>query len=106
MAESDSPNPDRTKWGPSITIRNQGLELAQSVQTQKAPFLLNELKAAGRNLLGKRASFTVEAQRNLVDNGSISSGVTSIQSGGPALLSIVTTPQRLFSSTPSGLSTE
>src|SRR6266567_271699 len=42
---------------------------------RKAPFLLKEY---GGNLSGpinKRASFTVDAQRNMVDNGSITNGV-------------------------------
>ena len=41
----------------------------------EAPFLLNELEGNAGGPLGKRASFTVDAQRNMVDNGSISNGV-------------------------------
>ena len=42
---------------------------------EKAPFLLNEFEGGGGGPLGKRASFTLDAQRNMVDNGSISNGV-------------------------------
>jgi hypothetical protein len=37
---------------------------------EKAPFLLNEFEGNGGGPLGKRASFTLDAQRNMVDNGS------------------------------------
>ena len=43
---------------------------------QKAPFLLDEFEGGGGGPLGKRASFTVDAQRNMVDNGAITNVVT------------------------------
>jgi hypothetical protein len=43
---------------------------------EKAPFLLNEFEGNAGGPLGKRASFTVDAQRNMVDNGSIFNTVT------------------------------
>ncbi len=43
---------------------------------QKAPFLLQEFEGNLGGPLGKRASFAVEYQRNMVDNGSITNGVT------------------------------
>jgi hypothetical protein len=64
---------------------------------QKAPFLLNEFEGGGGGPIGKRASFTVEAQRNMVDNGSISSGVTLDENlAVQRFSSVITTPQRLF----------
>ena len=42
----------------------------------KAPLLLNEFEGGGGGPLGKHASFTVDAQRNLVDNGAIINAVT------------------------------
>ena len=42
----------------------------------KAPFLLNEFEGSAGGPLTKRASFTVDAQRNMVDNGSIVNAVT------------------------------
>ena len=42
----------------------------------KAPFQLDEFEGNAGGPLGKRASFTVDAQRNMVDNGSIVNAVT------------------------------
>ena len=42
----------------------------------KALFLLNEFEGNAGGPLGKRASFTLDAQRNMVDNGSITNAVT------------------------------
>ena len=43
---------------------------------EKAPFLLSEIEGNAGGPLGKRASFVVEFQRNLVDNGSVINAVT------------------------------
>jgi hypothetical protein len=43
---------------------------------QKAPFMINEIEGNAGGPLGKRASFAVEWQRNMVDNGSITNGFT------------------------------
>ena len=43
--------------------------------TEKAPFLLNEFENSGGGPLGKRASFTLDFQHNMVDNGFITNGV-------------------------------
>ena len=64
--------------------------------TQKAPFMLNEIEGNAGGPLGKRASFAVEWQRNMVDNGSI----TNVVALDPQTLtaepftSVLTTPQR------------
>jgi hypothetical protein len=42
---------------------------------QKAPFLLNEIEGGGGGPLSHSASFTVDVQRNMVDNGTISNAV-------------------------------
>lgn len=42
----------------------------------KAPFLLNELEGNAAGPINKRSSFTVDAQRNTVDNGYITNAVT------------------------------
>jgi hypothetical protein len=67
----------------------------------KAPFLLNEFEGNGGGPIGKRASFTLDAQRNLVDNGSITNGVTL----DPNLVihpfsSVIVTPGRFVRATP------
>jgi hypothetical protein len=64
--------------------------------SQKAPFMLNEIEGNAGGPMGKRASFAVEWQRNMVDNGSISNvfildpqTLTSVPFN-----SVLTTPQR------------
>jgi len=42
---------------------------------EKAPFLLNEFENSGGGPLGHRASFTLDFQHNMVDNGAITNGV-------------------------------
>ena len=42
---------------------------------EKAPFLLDEFENSGGGPLGHRASFTLDFQRNMVDNGAITNGV-------------------------------
>ncbi len=71
-----------TKPGSDQVPRHHQLQLGTEVwnsrnpyAAEKAPFLLNEFEGGGGGPLGKRASFTVDAQHNMVDNGSISNGV-------------------------------
>jgi hypothetical protein len=63
---------------------------------QKAPFMLNEFEGNFGGPIGKRASFAVEYQRNMVDNGSITNGVTLDPQtlAAEPFNSVVTTPQR------------
>ncbi len=42
----------------------------------KAPLTLNEFEGGSSGPLGKRASFTLDAQRNMVDNGAVINAVT------------------------------
>src|SRR5258708_14679775 len=44
--------------------------------SRKAPFMLNEVEGNAGGPLGKHASFAVEGQRKMADNGSITNGVT------------------------------
>jgi hypothetical protein len=64
--------------------------------SQKAPFMLNEIEGNAGGPLGKRASFAVEWQRNMVDNGSISNGFILDPQTLAAIPfnSVLTTPQR------------
>ena len=64
--------------------------------SQKAPFMLNEIEGNAGGPLGKRASFAVEWQRNMVDNGSISNGFTldPLTLAAIPFNSVLTTPQR------------
>ncbi len=69
---------------------------------EKAPFLLNEFEGAASGPLNKLASFAIDAQRNMVDNGAITSAVAL----DPATLAIVplsttiTSAQRLTKVSP------
>src|ERR1039457_1448579 len=68
----------------------------------KAPFLLNEFEGTGGGPLNKRSSYTLDVQRNMVDNGSITSAVV-LDSGPFAIIpfsSTMTTHQRLTRATP------
>ena len=64
--------------------------------SQKAPFLIDEFEGNLGGPLGKRASFAVEYQRNMVDNGSISNGFILDPQTLAAMPfnSVLTTPQR------------
>jgi hypothetical protein len=64
--------------------------------SQKAPFLLDEIEGNAGGPLGKRASFAIEWQRNMVDNGSISNGFILDPQTLAAIPfnSVLTTPQR------------
>lgn len=63
---------------------------------QKAPFLLQETENSFSGPIGHRASFTLDAERQAVDNGAVTNGVTL----DPASLtaqpfsSVITSPQR------------
>ncbi len=65
---------------------------------EKAPFLLNELEGNAGGPLGKRASFLLDAQRNVVDNGFIFNAFTvdpktfAVQ----PLAGFLSTPQRFL----------
>ena len=64
--------------------------------SQKAPFLLQETENSIAGPLSHRASFTLDFERQAVDNGSISNGVAlDPQSLQPtAFNTVITTPQR------------
>jgi hypothetical protein len=83
---------------------NLGTEVWNSrnpYSAQKAPFLLNEFEGNGGGPIGKRASFTLDAQRNMVDNGSITNGVTLDPNLAIVPFStVVVTPGRFTRATP------
>jgi hypothetical protein len=68
----------------------------------KAPFLLNEFEGNMGGPLSKQSSFMVDAQRNMVDNGSIVNAVTidpqtlAVQ----PFASVITTPGRFTNISP------
>jgi hypothetical protein len=83
---------------------NLGTEVWNSrnpYSAEKAPFLLNEFEGNGGGPINKRASFTLDAQRNMVDNGSISNGVTLDQKLAiQPFSSVIVTPGRFTRATP------
>jgi hypothetical protein len=68
----------------------------------KAPFLLNEFEGSAGGPLTKKSSFTLDAQRNMVDNGSITNAVTidpgTLQT--KPFTGILTTPGRFTNISP------
>jgi len=61
----------------------------------KAPFLLQETENSFSGPLGKRASFTLDVERQAVDNGSVSNGVVLDDNLNPVpFSSVLKTPQR------------
>jgi Carboxypeptidase regulatory-like domain len=64
--------------------------------SQKAPFLLNEFEGNAGGPFGKHASFALDWQRNMVDNGSITNGVRLDAQALAAVPfnTVITTPQR------------
>lgn len=69
---------------------------------QKAPFLLQEFENSFSGPLNSRTSFTLDLERHMVDNGSISNGVVlDPQSLMPnPFTSVITTPQRRWNVNP------
>jgi hypothetical protein len=63
---------------------------------QKAPFLLQELETSFSGPLTRRSSFTVDLEKQNVDNGSVSNGVTLDPAtlAPTAFSSVLKTPQR------------
>ncbi|HEY1494814.1 MAG TPA: carboxypeptidase regulatory-like domain-containing protein [Candidatus Solibacter sp.] len=68
----------------------------------KAPFLLNEFEGNAGGPLTKKSSFTLDAQRNMVDNGAITNAVTlNPQTLAPlSFAGIITTPGRFTNISP------
>ncbi|MDQ2947085.1 MAG: carboxypeptidase regulatory-like domain-containing protein [Acidobacteriota bacterium] len=68
----------------------------------KAPFLLNELEGNMGGPLTKRSSFTIDAQRNMVDNGAITNAVTvnSQSLSAESFAGVIVTPGRFTNISP------
>src|SRR5947207_2427579 len=68
----------------------------------KAPFLLNEFEGNAGGPLTKRSSFTIDAQRNMVDNGSITNAVTidPVTLAAQPFAGTITTPGRFTNISP------
>jgi len=70
------PGADKYRGNVNYNLGTQAWNSRNPYASQKAPFLLQEFEGNAGGPLGKRASFTLDAQRNMVDNGSITNGFT------------------------------
>jgi Carboxypeptidase regulatory-like domain len=70
------PGTDHYRGTVSYNYANDFWNSRNPFSVQKAPLLLQEFEGNTSGPLGKRASFTLDAQRNQVDNGSIINAVT------------------------------
>ncbi len=90
------PGTDRFHGTMDYNFANQVWNSRNPFSAQKAPLLLNELEGNASGPINKRASFTVDAQRNMVDNGAIINAITLDPQtlGIEPFFSVFTNPQR------------
>lgn len=90
------PGTDHYRGTVDYNFANDAWNSRNPYSAEKAPLHLNELEGNASGPINKRTSFTVDAQRNTVDNGAIINGVTldpNTLSINP-FFSIFTNPQR------------
>ncbi|HEY2019039.1 MAG TPA: carboxypeptidase regulatory-like domain-containing protein [Bryobacteraceae bacterium] len=68
------PGADKYRGTVDYNLGTQAWNSRNPYADRKAPFLLQEFEGNAGGPLGKRMSFTLDAQRNMVDNGSITNG--------------------------------
>ncbi len=96
------PGSDKYRATAQWNFANEFWNSRNPYSSSKAPFLLNEFEGSAGGPLTKRSSFTVDAQRNMVDNGSITNAVTinpqtlAVQS----FSGVITTPGRFTNVSP------
>ena len=96
------PGTDKYRGSAQWNFANDFWNTRNPYAPDKAPFLLNEFEGNAGGPLTKKSSFTVDAQRNMVDNGSITNAATL----DPQTLSastfagILTTPGRFTNVSP------
>ena len=88
------PGSDKYRGNANWNFANDFWNTRNPYSPQKAPFLLNEFEGNAGGPLTKKSSFTVDAQRNMVDNGSITNVVPA------TLASVITTPGRYTNISP------
>jgi hypothetical protein len=69
------PGADKYRGTADYNLGTQAWNSRNPYSSEKAPFLLNEFEGNAAGPINKRTSFTVDAQRNMVDNGSIPNAV-------------------------------
>ncbi|MGA7235274.1 MAG: hypothetical protein WBY44_06330 [Bryobacteraceae bacterium] len=70
------PGSDKYRGTAQWNFANDFWNTRNPYSPQKAYFLLNEFEGDAGGPLTKKSSFTVDAQRNMVDNGSITNAIT------------------------------
>jgi hypothetical protein len=70
------PGADKYRGTADWNFANQFWNSRNPYSPEKSPFLLNEFEGNAGGPITKRSSFTVDAQRNMVDNGSVTNVVT------------------------------
>ena len=70
------PGSDKYRGTAQWNFANDFWNTRNPYSPNKAPFLLNEFEGNAGGPLTKKSSFTIDAQRNMVDNGSITNAVT------------------------------
>src|SRR5579872_2413219 len=70
------PGADKYRGSAQWNFANDFWNTRNPYSPEKAHFLLNELEGNAGGPLTKKSSFTLDAQRNMVDNGSITNAVT------------------------------
>jgi len=70
------PGSDRYRGTAQWNFANDFWNTRNPYAPEKAYFLLNEFEGSAGRPLTRKSSFTVDAQRNMVDNGSITNAVT------------------------------
>ncbi len=70
------PGSDKYRGTAQWNFANDFWNTRNPYSPNKAPFLLNEFEGNAGGPLTRKSSFTIDAQRNMVDNGSITNAVT------------------------------
>jgi hypothetical protein len=96
------PGSDKYRGTAQWNFANDFWNTRNPYSPDKAPFLLNEFEGNAGGPLTKKSSFTLDAQRNMVDNGSITNAVTidpgTLQT--KLFTGILTTPGRFTNISP------
>ncbi len=69
------PGSDRYRGTMNYNVGSDLFNSRNPYSSAKAPFLLNEFEGDAGGPLGQRASFIVDAQRNMVNNGSVTNAI-------------------------------
>jgi hypothetical protein len=70
------PGSDKYRGTAQWNFANDFWNTRNPYSPEKAPFLLNEFEGSAGGPLTKKSSFMLDAQRNMVDNGSITNAIT------------------------------